>query len=280
MSRTPSPAVVRSLAACAGTVLVVAGLAGGLSHAADAWLSPDGAAGLPWGSEARPAKVQRKARGQHLADYGFAGRGPADAPDDLEVLDKNTGGERRFVRYVDGALVDAWIIRSGPIDDSHYQVHGTEEFRGAVTGPAEPGWVAVGDAISWTLDGRTVLHWRDRLTDTELLASRAIPGTRYSARRPQPLVPGPESSAKAGISGDLKKLVKPFAGSLSKCFDSAAKPIRAEVSLRYDRLGRLARLKVDTDSVTYDVETCVAGALVRTGAAPELQGSFSIYRHQ
>jgi len=253
---------------------------GSLSEAGEVWLTPESAAGVVWGGTERPAAFKRTSRSMHLVDDGFAGRGPADKPDDIEVVEKNSGGERRFLRYVDGALVDAWVLRPGPIDDSHYLANGREQFRGALVGPAEPGWVAVGDAISWELDGRTVLHWRDRLTDTEVLASRAVPTTRYSARRPERLAPGGESSAKAGLSGDLKKLVKPFSGMLSKCFDTAVKPIRAEVSLRYDRLGRLARVRVDTDSVTYDVERCVAGALVRTGAAPSLEGSFSVYRHQ
>ena len=199
---------------------------------------------------------------------------------DIEVEFRNRIGERRFMRYVDGALVDAWLLRVGPIDASTYAAHGTEQFRGAITGPAEDGWVAIGDAISWEVDGRTVLHWRDRFTETELLANRAIPGTRYSARRPEPLQRGGESSAKLGINGDLKKLVKPFAGMLSKCFDSSIKPLRGVVTLKYDRLGRLARVRVDTDSVTYDVESCVAGTLLRTGAAPGLEGSFEVYRHK
>lgn len=270
----------RSILRILGAVLVGVLALTASASAGELWLTPDGAAGVPWGADGRPAKYARKARSVHLADDGFAGRGPTDKPDDIEVLDKNASGERRFMRYIDGALVDAWVIRPGPIDDSHYSIHGNEQFRGAVVGPAEPGWVAVGDAISWELGGRTVLHWRDRLTDNEVLANRAIPGTRYSARRPEPLQPGEPSAAKAGISGDLKKLVKPFSGGLSSCFDSAIKPIRAEVSLKYDRLGRLARVRVDTDSVTYDVESCVAGALVRTGAAPGLEGTFTVYRHQ
>jgi len=248
--------------------------------AGEHWLTPEGAGGIAWGESARPEKYARKARSVFLADDGFAGRGPADAPDDIEVEFRNSIGERRFMRYVDGALVDAWLLRRGPIDDSYYVTHGTEEFRGAITGPAKGGWVAIGDAISWQVDGRTVLHWRDRLTETELLANRAVPGTRYSARRPEPLQRGAVSSAKIGITGDLKKLVKPFSGMLSKCFDSSIKPLRAVVTLRYDRLGRLARVLVDTDSVTYDVESCVAGSLLRTGAAPDLEGSFEIYRHK
>jgi|GEM_PF-3052169 len=262
------------------SVLLALSLPGTAPEAGEPWLTPEGAAGFPWGSTDRPVKYTRKPRSLHLADDGFAGRGPADKPDDIELQRRSEVGERRFMRYVDGALVDAWLLRTGPIDVAHYVTHGVEQFRGAVVGPAEPGWMAVGDAISWDIHGRTVLHWRDRLTDTEVLASRAVPATRYSARRPAPLQPGDASTSKAGLSGPLKKLVKPFSGSLSACFDSAIKPIRAEISLKYDRLGRLARVRVDTDSVTYDVERCVAGALVRTGAAPGLEGSFNIYRVQ
>ena len=248
--------------------------------ASDPWLSPDGVIGLPWGTDVRPSRVKRTDRSQHLADDGFAGRTPADRPDDYEVLDRNRM-ERRFLRYVEGRLVDAWILREGSIDDTHYAHYGIEQFKGAVVGPAEPGWVAVGDAISWELGGRTVLHWRDRLTDVEVLASRAVPGGgRYAVMRPEPLQPPEPSDAKVAIKGDLKKLVKGFERQLSSCFDSAAKPVRATVSVRYDRLGRLARVRVDTDGVTYDVETCVAGSLIRSGAAPQLEGSFELYRHR
>jgi hypothetical protein len=262
-------------------LFALTGLLGTLQAAAEEhWLTPTGAGGVAWGATDRPEKYARKSRSVFLSDDGFVGRGPADAPDDLEVEFRNSIGERRFLRYVDGSLVDAWLLRVGPIDDSYYGAHGTEQFRGAITGPAEDGWVAIGDAISWEVDGRTVLHWRDRLTETEILANRAIPGTRYSASRPEPLQRGGASSAKIGINGDLKKLVKPFSGVLSKCFDMSSKPLRAVVTLKYDRLGRLARVLVDTDSVTYDVESCVAGSLLRTGAAPELEGSFEVYRHK
>lgn len=247
--------------------------------ATDPWLSPEGVTGLPWGTQLRPPRVKRTDRGQDLADDDFAGRTAADRPDDLEVLDRN-GLERRFLRYVEGKLVDAWILRDGAIDDTHYAHFGKEEFKGAVAGPAEPGWLAVGDAVSWELSGRTVLHWRDRLTDVEVLASRAVPTARYGAIRPERLQPPEPSDAKAAIKGDLKKLVKSFEGQLSACFDSATKPIRATISVRYDRLGRLARVRVDTDGVTYDVEACVAGSLIRSGAAPYLEGSFGLYRHQ
>ncbi len=248
--------------------------------AGDGWLEPEGAGGIPWGSEERPAKWKRKDRSQRLADDRFTGRSPADQPEDLEVDVRSAAGDRKFLRYVDNRLVDAWLLRVGPIDDTHYSAYGREDFRGAVVGPAEPGWVAIGDAISWTLDGRTVLHWRDRLTDTEVLASRAIPSGRYAALRPEPLHVGDASNAKVGIKGDMKKMVKPQEAVLSKCFDTATKPARARISVRYDHLGRLARVRVDTDSVTYDVESCVAGALFRTAAAPDFEGSFELYRHQ
>lgn len=276
------PVELRNLVAGFAVVsgLVAALLASGPAPAGEHWLTPDGAGGIVWGASTRPPKFTRTARSMHLVDDGFAGHGPADAPDDLEVEYRNNAGERRFLRYVDGKLVDAWLMRNGPIDDNYFATHGREQFRGALVGPAEDAWVAVGDAISWQVDGRTVLHWRDRLTDTEVLANRAVPTGRYSARRPEVLAPGDESAAKMSVSGELKKLVKPYANVLSRCFDSSIKPLRAKVSLKYDRLGRLARVLVDTDSVTYDVDQCVAGALVRTGAPPELEGSFTVYRHQ
>lgn len=267
--------------ACRLFAAVLAGLALVWSEAAasDLWLGPDGVDGLPWGTHLRPDRVKRTDRSQHLADDGFAGRAPSDQPDDFEVLDRN-GTERRFLRYVDGQLVDAWVMRDGSIDDTHYAHYGREQFKGAVVGPAEPGWVAVGDAVSWEVGGRTVLHWRDRLTHTEVLASRAVPAGRYAAMRPEPLGPPDPSPAKVGLKGDLKKLVKSFERELAACFDTAAKPVRATISLRYDRLGRLARVRVDNKGYADDVEACVAGSLIRTGAAPNLEGSFELYRHQ
>ncbi|HCH63107.1 MAG TPA: hypothetical protein DFR83_09900 [Deltaproteobacteria bacterium] len=268
----------------AGLRMLIASLVGLLAAAptpaGEHWLTAEGAGGIAWGESTRPAKFQRRSRRFTLADDGFVGLGPSDAPHDIEVEYRNSVGERRFMRYVDERLVDAWLLRVGPIDDSYYSTHGKEQFRGAIVGPAEDGWVGVGDAISWQLGDRTVLHWRDRLTDTELLANRAIPGRRYSARRPEPLKPGGKSTAKIGISGELKKFVKPYSGMLSKCLDASNKPIRLEVVLRYDRLGRLSRVRVNTDTVVYEVERCVAGALIRTGAPPDLEGSFSVYRHQ
>ena len=156
-----------------------------------------------WGASTRPPKYTRTARSMHLVDDGFAGHGPADAPDDLEVEYRNNAGERRFLRYVDGKLVDAWLMRNGPIDDSYFAAHGREQFRGAGR-TGRRCRVAVSDAISWEVDGRTVLHWRDRLTDTKVLANRAVPGGRYSARRPEVLAPGAESAAKM-VSGELAR---------------------------------------------------------------------------
>lgn len=247
--------------------------------AVDDWIHHQGAGEQAWGTTERPDRISRMPKKLNLPDVGFAGRTAADKPDDWEIAGPHEHGERHFLRYVDGALVDAWILRPGPIDGTQFQMLGPEQWRGAVLGMNNDGWREIGDAVSWDVGGRTVMLWRSRASSHELLASRAVPGGRYSAQRPKVLVPSERlATGKANISGDLKKQVKPASTALEACLNDVEKPIRANVFLGYDKLGRLARLKVDGDRAIYEAEVCIAAALVKLPAAPMSEGSFEIYR--
>ena len=246
----------------------------------DLWLTPNGAGDLPWGTSRMPVDTTPKERALFLPDSGFVGARPADRPEDYELAGPHPHGERRFVRYVGTQLVDGWLVREGPIDTTGFTVQGAEQWKGAVLGPAELGRRAVGDATSWDLGGHTALHWRDRMSDREILVVRAKPSGAYAVRRAAPLEPGIDSRRSMRIKGTLRKVAKPVTGHLSGCFDAAPKPVTATVEAAFDRLGRLGRLQVRSDQPALEVETCVAGALMRVGAPPDLTGTLELFRMQ
>ncbi len=249
------------------------------ARAVDDWISPDAAGELAWGTDARPARIKRMEKKLNLPDLGYAGRNATDKPDDWESIGPHEHGERRFLRYVDGALVDAWLLREGPLDATPFEIRGTVEWQGAVLGMNRDGWREVGDATSWVSEGRTVMLWRSRASSAELLASRAIPGGRYTARRPTVLAPDDRlPTGRAGIKGELKRQVKPATARLEACLNDVPKPVHATIHLAYDKLGRLARIKVDGDKPIYEAEQCIAGALIKLPAGPLVEGSFEISR--
>ena len=268
-------AALGRLAAVAAALLA---FGGGAARAVAEWVTLTDAGGLPWGSDQRPARMQRTPRGLHLPDSRFAGRDQTDRPDDFEDLDAPPG-ERRFLRYVDGALVDAWLLRQGPVDPTPFQVAGTEAFRGPTLGLNEDGWFEVGDAVGWELGGRTAVHWRSRATPAQVLAVRAVPSGRYTAGRPKVLADdGPDATANGRISGPLKGVVKGVEHRVNGCFNNTDKPVGATVSLAWDKLGRLSRVKVHADQAVYDVERCVAGVLIGLPGVPDGSGSFELFR--
>ena len=111
-----------------------------LASADDAWLTLYGAGGLTWGTADQPLDATPRSRDLYLPDAGFIGMSTRDKPDDLEI--PNDQGERHFLRYVGGQLVDAWVLREGPIEISDFARLGDLEFEGPVLGPAldMPGW--------------------------------------------------------------------------------------------------------------------------------------------
>ncbi len=249
----------------------------GMSASAEPWLTLTHAGELEWGTDEQPLDVERRSRSDFLPDAGYIGRSPADKPDDL--LLPGPDEERRYVRYVHGALVDAWLVRQGSIDTSAFSQAGEEEWAGVVLGPAEEGWRALGYAQSWVVGDRTVMHWSDRMGGMEILAYRAMSSGAYGVRRAAPVGTGTHtSSRKVQIKGDLKPQLKPHADGLSGCLDSAPKPVMAEVFVRYDGAGRPARLRVETDQPSFNVIDCMAGVVEGTRAEAFAEGSVTVLR--
>jgi len=246
--------------------------------APETWLTPTGAGQLAWGTTHMPMETSPKERALYLPDAGYVGARPADRPEDLEIAGPHPEGERRFVRYVGTELVDGWLMRPGAIDTSAFSLQGAEQWKGAILGPAESGQKAVGDATSWDLGGHTALHWRDRMSDVEVLVVRAKPTGRYAVQRAAPLEPGIDSRKNIRMKGSLKTVAKPVAGYLSGCLDSAPKPVTGTVEATFDRLGRLGRVHVRSDQPALDVEQCIAAALTRAGAPPNLSGQLELFR--
>lgn len=245
--------------------------------ALEEWLRPDSAGGIPWGSEQKPSEMERKSRSDYLPDSGYIGTDPADRPADYELRAPNS--ERRFVRYINDRLADAWLVRDGAINLLDLERIGDPDWAGVVLGPAEPGWRSFGYARSWSVDSRTALHWADRLSETEILVMRAGPTASYAVQRASPIDEGLRTSTrKAQIKGDLKRTVQAYAGEISGCLDQAPKPVEAKVSLRYDGAGRPARIKVETDQPSFNITDCMAGAVAKTRAPGMTSGQFVAFR--
>jgi hypothetical protein len=242
------------------------------------WPDPAGADDLAWGTTALPMDSLPRDRSAFLPDSGFIGNRPGDKPTDLELRGPHPGGERRFLRYVQGALVDAWVVKEGPVDLGSW-AGGAEEFKGPVLGPGPDGWRTFGDATSWRLGQRTALHWRDRTSETEILAVRTAGGTTYKSVRARVVEnDAPPATLPAKLKGDLKPMLKPHASALSGCLNYADKPINVVLHLAFDDKGRPARIKVETDRVAPDVVDCMAGVVGRLGGTPGVVSSATLQR--
>lgn len=244
------------------------------------WLDTGGAGDLEWGTTLLPAESDPRSRSEFLPDAGFIGARPGDKPTDLELPGPHPGGERRYIRYVHGNLVDAWVLRAGTVDTSPWST-GQEEWTGTVLGPGPDGWHSYGDATSWRLGSRTALHWRDRTSSTEILAVRTTGAKDYKSVRASVVqndAPPPTHHAK--LKGELKGLVRPHAQALSGCLNSSDKPINAVLHLAFDNQGRPARIKVETDKVAPDVLDCMAGVVGAVPGPPGSVGTVSLRRIQ
>ncbi len=262
------------LSACA----LVMGVSLAEASETGAWLSTDGAGSMVWGGSSQPMDVVPRSRAVFLPDSGYVGRSAAERPDDLELKVGVPAGEQRFLRYVDGKLVDAWIVRQGVIDTNSFSGSGEEEWSGVVLGPAEDGYRAFGIGRSWDLGDRTVFHWRDRTTATEVVASRAKPSGSYAVERSMPLEPMGAGRLKAKLKGPLKDWVAPVADHLSGCLEQAPKPVNAELFLRYDDKGQPGLIRVETDQPAPAAVECFAAAVVKTSAPPKTHGSVTVSR--
>lgn len=243
------------------------------------WLTVNGAGGLAWGTSAQPLDaVPRDRSASPLPDSGFIGGRPGDRPDDLEIPGPHPGAERRYLRYVEGRLVDAWMVRQAPIDTTSLGLQATEAWRGPTLGPGDGRLKGIGDTTSWDHGSLTLLHWRDRMSDREILVVRSRPTGSYGVQRSVPLEPGGSSKARVRIRGSLKTTATPVAGLLSRCFDLAPKPVEARITAVYDDRGRLGRVSVDSDSPALDADKCVVSALIRTTASPRFAGDIELFR--
>ena len=253
-------------------------LLGGLASAGSPWPDAAGAGELEWGTTSLPVDGISRDRAAFLPDSGFIGARPGDRPTDLELPGLHPGGQRRYLRYVHGVLVDAWVVGPGPIDVSVW-VAGELDWSGPVLGPGPDGWRSFGDATSWNLGTRTALHWRDRTSETEILAVRAAGATRYKAVRAEAVQnEAPPPTGAARLKGDLKAVLKSEDEALSGCLNAADKPVNAVLHVAFDAQGRPARLKVETDKVAPDVMDCMAGVVVGVLGPPDSVGSVTLQR--
>ena len=212
------------------------------------------------------------------SDLSFIGANKQDRPDDLEV--KGPTGERRFLRYARGTLVDAWWVKAGHLDPEPLTQGQRAEWTGVVLGPAEDGFLAYGTASSWTIGDRTVLYWKDRAGKAEILVSRAAPTLQYGIGRASPLeVPG-DTKSRPRLSGDFKKEARDYVGPLGSCFDTSPKPVGATIELVFDAKGLPSRIKVAADQPAFNLDYCVAAALMKVQATPNAKGTLEMLRFQ
>ncbi len=252
------------------------------ASAQDAWITPYGAGALDWGSGSVPLDALPRRKDYYLPDSGFIGK---QAPDDLEI--RAPQGERRFLRYVNGALVDAWWVSAAPIDPGPLTGFDKPVWTGTVLGPtglsAEPppeeeGFSAFGVGRSWDVPGRTVFHWHDRMGGLDIIASRALPAPQYGVQRAEPMRPPDDSGAKASVKGTFLSLVKRYKGRLASCFDQSRLPINVSILMRWDRSGLPARIRVEADQPTFNLDTCIAGTLMDVRNTANAQGSLELMR--
>jgi hypothetical protein len=244
-----------------------------LSLAEEPWLNSWGAGGMEWGSTNIPTDGVPRRRDFLLPDAGFLS---SVDPVDLEL--PAPAGEKRIVRYALGALVDAWWVSPTPIDAGALVGYVKPEWTGIVLGPEEAGFAAIGLASSWNLGGRTLFHWRDRMGKYDILASRAVPPPEYGISRAVPIPVPPDSGSRADITGSLRKLVVGEKGRLATCLDQSRMPVRVVVQLRMDKQGLPARIKVEADQPTMNLEECITGSIAHLRGEAGGEGTFELAR--
>jgi hypothetical protein len=252
------------------------------AHAQDdapGWIRSGGVEGYDWGSDAQPVTATPRPRDYTLPDDSYIGANKQDRPEDLE-LKSPVPGERRFVRYARGFLVDAWLVSPTPIDPSPVTGFDKPVWSGVLLGPGEDGWLAYGLARSWNVGERTVLHWKDRVGKREVLVSRAAPTMQYGVGRAEPMTSPGDTGARPKLSGDFRKEARPYVGSLASCFDTSPKPVEATIALKLDSRGQPSRIRVSADQPAFNLEQCVASALMELKGEPNAEGTLSMLRFQ
>lgn len=251
-------------------------LAVALAQESALWITSTGVQGFDWGTNDVPLDAVARPKDLVLPDSAFIGANKQDKPDDLEV--KGPSGERHFLRYARGVLVDAWLLSERPLDPLDLVGSVPPEWSGVVLGPAEEGFLAYGVASSWRVGERTLLHWKDRAGHLEVIADRAAPTMQYGIGRPQPLeLPG-DTGAKATLKGDFAKAARPFAGPLASCFDTSPKPVEALITLKLDGKGEPSRIRVQADQPAFQLEDCVAAALMGVRGSANQVGTVEMRR--
>ena len=240
------------------------------------WIGSSGVDGFDWGTDDMPLDAVPRPKDLVLPDSAFIGARRQDRPDDLEL--KAPPGERRFLRYVHGVLVDAWIASERPLDPGILTGYAKPTWTGTVLGPAEDGFYAYGTASSWNVGTRTVLHWHDSGARLDVVASRATPTPQYGIGRPEPLQARGDTRPSATFSGDLKRPSKPYQGLVASCFDQSRKPVNATIVLKLDARGEPSRIRVNADQPALDLDDCVAGALLAFRGAPNFCGTLEMSR--
>lgn len=243
--------------------------------AQDPWLTSEGAGPYAWGTSTLPPDGVPRRKDYFLPDSGFLS---PQAPNDLEI--PAPPGEKRFLRYVNGLLVDAWQVSTSALDPGPLVAYQKPAWSGPTLGPAEDGYRAYGIGSSWDLPDRTIFHWHDRLGKTDILASRAVPPPQYGIQRALPLEMPSDSGASANITGDYNRLLKAVKGNIASCFDQSRMPVKADILLRLDHSGLPARLKVDADQPSFNLEQCLAGTLLSLRGAPDFAGTIEVTRYR
>lgn len=257
-------------------MLFLIGLASASDDETPLWVGGNGVDGLDWGTANVPLDAVPRPKDINLPDSSYIGRNKQDRPDDMEV--GGPPGERRFLRYASGVLVDAWLVSERPLDPARLISYDRPDWTGVILGPADDGFLAYGTASNWTVGGRTLLHWRDRAGALDILVSRAAPTPQYGIGRPRPLEKPGDSGVRVKLSGELKKAAKPFAGSLAGCFDTSPKPVEATIVMKMDGGGVPSRIRVSADQPAFNLEDCVAASLMDVRAAPNFQGTLKMLR--
>jgi hypothetical protein len=212
----------------------------------------------------------------YLPDSGYVGRNPSDKAVDLSA--PGPKNQRRIIRYVHGQMLSAWLVSDAPIDTSRFAAVSALEWKGPVLGPADGGWRAIGDALSWKYGHRSALYWRDRASPRTILVSRTPATGAYAVRRAEILKPGFASKASARLTGMLRKYVKHNKSYISGCLEYIVKPVDVRVRVQFDEQGRLSRIRADTDRSAPDVVHCLASAVIDVTGPPSSEGEFEVYR--
>lgn len=243
------------------------------AFAQDTWLTAEGAGPYAWGTTNLPTDAIPRRKDYYLPDSGFLS---TPAPNDLELPAPK--GERRILRYVAGVLVDAWQVSTTPLDPGPLVAWQKPAWSGPVMGPADNGYRAYGTGSSWDLPDRTIFYWHDRLAQVDILASRAIPPPQYGIQRAIPLPIPSDTGSKANITGNFMQLIRDSKGRIASCFDQSRMPVKADVNLILDSTGMPARLKVDADQPSFNLDECLAGSLLSVRGAPRFEGLLQITR--